>query len=133
MFFRSLVWERELLSLLEKVQQLPSHVQNEIATRVGGYIDIADAAGDEHTLQQFAAAAAREREEATGEGIKSVFDQQWAASALAEAWCEAKLGLYTGHVNRHSATVVLTAIETFAPKGRKCAKSRIVMHQVERR
>jgi hypothetical protein len=115
------------------VQQLPSHVQSDIATRVRGYIDIADAAGDENTLQQFAAAAAKEREEAIGQGIKSAFNQQWAASALAEAWCVAKLGLYTDNVNRHSASAVITAIEAFAPKRLACTKSRIVMQRLERK
>ena len=43
MFVRSLFWERTVLSLLEKVHQLPSNVQAEIADRVGGYIDIAGA------------------------------------------------------------------------------------------
>ena len=65
MFVRSLFWERTVLSLLEKVRGLPSNVQDEIANRVGGYIDIADATGDGGTLEQFAAAAVKEREQIT--------------------------------------------------------------------
>jgi hypothetical protein len=116
MFFRSLFWERTVLSLLEKVQRLPANVQSEIASRVGGYIDIADATGDEDSLEQFAAAAVKEREQVIAQGVKSTLDQRWAAPALAEAWCVAKLGLHNGSLSRHSAMAVLVAIETFAPR-----------------
>jgi hypothetical protein len=115
MFVRSLFWERTVLALLERVQQLPSNVQAEIANRVGGYIDIADAAGDERSLEQFAAAAVKEREEVIAQGVKSQLDQRWAAPALAEAWCVAKLGLANGSLSRHSAIAVMSAIEAFAP------------------
>jgi hypothetical protein len=115
MFVRSLFWERTVLSLLEKVQHLPANVQSEIANRVGGYIEIADATGDERTLEQFAAAAVKEREQVIAEGVKSQLDQRWAAPALAEAWCVAKLGLDNGRLSRHSAMAVIAAIEAFAP------------------
>jgi hypothetical protein len=115
MFVRSLFWERTVLSLLEKVQHLPSNVQSEIANRVGGYIEIADATGDERTLEQFAAAAVKECEQVIAEGVKSQLDQRWAAPALAEAWCVAKLGLDNGRLSRHSAMAVIAAIEAFAP------------------
>ena len=113
MFVRSLFWERTVLSLLEKVQRLPSNVQTEIANRVGRYIDIADAT--ECTLEQFAAAAVNEREEVIAQGVKSQLDQRWAAPALAEAWCVARLGLDNGRLSRHSAMAVIVAIESFAP------------------
>jgi hypothetical protein len=116
MFFRSLFWERTVLSLLEKVQRLPSNVQSEIAGRVGGYIDIVDATGDECSLEQFAAAAVKEREKVIAQGVKSTLDQRWAAPALAEAWCVARLGLYNGGLSRHSALAVIVAIEAFAAK-----------------
>ena len=116
MFFRSLFWERTVLSLLERVQRLPANVQSEIASRVGGYIDIADATGDEGSLEQFAAAAVKEREQVIAQGVKSTLDQRWAAPALAEAWCVARLGLYNGSLSRHSAMAVLVAIEAFAPR-----------------
>ncbi len=115
MFVRSLFWERTVLSLLEKVHRLPSNVQAEIADRVGGYIDIAGATGDETTLEQFAAAAVKEREQVIAEGVKSQLDQRWAAPALAEAWCVARLGLDNGRLSRHSALAVIAAIELFAP------------------
>jgi hypothetical protein len=115
MFVRSLFWERTVLSLLEKVQHLPANVQSEIAYRVGGYIEIADATGDERTLEQFAAAAVKEREQVIAQGVKSQLDQRWAAPALAEAWCVAKLGLDNGRLSRHSAMAVIAAIEAFAP------------------
>jgi hypothetical protein len=115
MFFRSLFWERTVLSLLEKVQLLPSNVQAEIANRVGGYIDIADATGDQCSLEQFAAAAVKEREQVIAQGVKSPLDQRWAAPALAEAWCVARLGLDNGRLSPHSAMAVIAAIEAFAP------------------
>jgi hypothetical protein len=115
MFVRSLFWERTVLSLLEKVRGLPSNVQDEIASRVGGYIDIADATGDGGTLEQFAAAAVKEREQVIAQGVKSQLDQRWAAPALAEAWCVARLGLDNGRLSRHSAMAVIVAIESFAP------------------
>ena len=117
MFVRSLFWERTVLSLLEKVQLLPSNVQDEIASRVGGYIDIADATGDECTLEQFAAAAVEEREQVIAQGVKSQLDQRWAAPALAEAWC-----VDNGRLSRHSAMAVIVAIESFAPN--RSAQSR---------
>ena len=115
MFVRSLFWERTVLSLLEKVHRLPSNVQAEIADRVGGYIDIAGATADETTLAQFAAAAVKEREQVIAQGVKSQLDQRWAAPALAEAWCVARLGLDNGRLSRHSAMAVIVAIESFAP------------------
>jgi len=115
MFVRSLFWERTVLSLLEKVQRLPVNVQAEIADRVGGYIDVADATGDECTLEQFAAAAVKEREDVIAQGVESQLDQRWAAPALAEAWCVARLGLDNGRLSRHSAMAVIVAIESFAP------------------
>ena len=93
MFFRSLFWERTVLSLLEKVQRLPPNVQAEIATRVGSYIDIASTTREEGSLERFAAAAVKEREKVIALGAKSTLDQRWAAPALAEAWCVARLGL----------------------------------------
>jgi hypothetical protein len=122
MFVRSLFWERTVLSLLEKVQGLPSNVQIEIARRVGGYIDIADATGDECTLEEFAAAAVKEREQVIAEGVKSQLDQRWAAPALAEAWCVARLGLDNGRLSRHSAMAVIVAIESFAPNRSSLAR-----------
>jgi hypothetical protein len=93
MFFRSLFYERTVLSLLEKVQRLPPNVQAEIATRVGNYIDLARTASEEASLARVATAAGQEREKVIVQGVKSAVDQRWAAPTLAEAWCIARLGL----------------------------------------
>ena len=55
MFFRSLFWERTVLSLLEKVHELPLNVQADIANRVGGYIAIASTTHEAGSLERFAA------------------------------------------------------------------------------
>ena len=67
-------------------------------------------------MEQFATAAVKEREKVIAQGVKSTLDQRWAAPALAEAWCVARLGLYNGSLSRHSAMAVIVAIEAFAPK-----------------
>ena len=116
MFFRSLFYERTVLSLLEKVQLLPLNVQAEIATRVRNYIDLARTASDEASLARFATDAAQEREKVIAQGAKSTLDQRWVAPALAEAWCVARLGLSNGSLNRHSAMAIIAAIDAFALK-----------------
>ena len=114
MFFRSLFWERTVLSLLEKVQELPPNVQADIANRVGGYIAIASTTHEAGSLERFAAAAVEEQGKVIAQGINSTLDQRWAASAFAEAWCVARAGLYNGSLSRHSAMAVIAAIEAFA-------------------
>ena len=116
MFIRSLLWERTVLSLLEKLEQLPPNVQAAISERVTNFIILAKSASDESSLARFAAAAVEERERVIAQGVKSNVDQRWAAPALSEAWCIAKLGLSNGSLNRHSATAVIAAIEAFASK-----------------
>ena len=71
MFFRSLFWERTVLSLLEKVQDLPPNVQAEIATRAGDFIKLASAASDEASLAKFAKAAVEERKQVIAQGATS--------------------------------------------------------------
>ena len=114
MFFRSLFWERTVLSLLEEVQALPLNVQADIAKRVSGYIEIASTTQEVGSLERFAAAAVEEREQVIEQGVKSTLDQRWVAPAFAEAWCVARLGLYNGSLTRHSAMAVIVAIEAFA-------------------
>ncbi len=114
MFFRSLFWERTVLSLLEKVQKLPPNVQADIAKRVGDCIEIASAAHEADSMKRLAAAAVEERGQVAAEGINSTLDQRWAAPAFVEAWCVAKLGLYNDSLSRHSAMAVVAAIEAFA-------------------
>jgi hypothetical protein len=114
MFFRSLFYERNVLMHLERVQQLPAEVQTDIAKRVGAFIELAKPLSDD--LQRFAQAARGEKERAVELGAKSDMDPLWAAPAISEAWCNAKLGLVTGNLNRHSAIEILIAIETFTAK-----------------
>jgi hypothetical protein len=116
MFLRSLFWERTVLSLLEKIGQLPPNVQAEIATRVENYIGLARSAKDEALLARFAKAAVEERVKIIAEGVRSTLDWRWAAASLSEAWCVAKIGLANGSLNRHSALAVISAIESFGAK-----------------
>jgi len=114
MFFRSLFWERTVLSLLEKVQRLPANVQAEIAKSVGSFIDIASTTREEGSLERLAAAAVEERGKVISQGAKSTLDPRWVSPALSEAWCVARLGLCNRSLDRHSAMAVITAIEAFA-------------------
>lgn len=50
MFIHSLVWERTVLSLLEKLKALAPNVRIEIAARVGNYIDLAKTLSDDASL-----------------------------------------------------------------------------------
>jgi hypothetical protein len=109
----SLSWERTVLSLLTKVEELPPNLKAEIATRVGGYINFARTARDDATLTRFIEAAVGEREKVPQEA-RFTANPLWAAAALAEAWCVTRLGLSNGTLNRYSAMSVRTAIETFA-------------------
>jgi hypothetical protein len=43
-------------------------------------------------------------------------DPLWAAPAISEAWCNARLGLANGNLTRHSAVAIIAAVETFAKK-----------------
>lgn len=124
MFFRSLFWERNVLTLLEQVQDLPRNVQVEIANRAGDFIQVAKNATDEASLAKFAVAAAEEQEQVIARGITSKVDHRWAAPALAEAWCVAKIGLCNRSLDKHSAREVMTAIDTFTAtvaEGRRVA------------
>ena len=114
-FFRSLLYERAVLSHLDKVHGLPPNVQADIATRVANYITIARKSGDDD-LERFAAAAIQERNRAIAEGAKSETDLRRASPELAVAWCNAMLGLGNGNLDRHSAIGIITAIEAFASK-----------------
>jgi hypothetical protein len=118
--FRSLFWERAVFSLLAKVERLPPNLQNEIATRVGEYINLARTARDDATLTRFIEAAARERAKVAQEA-KSTANPLWAASSLAEAWCVSRLGLSNGNLNRYAAMSVRTAIEAFASGRATCS------------
>jgi len=99
MFFRSLFYERTILSHLERVEQLPAEIQAEIAMRVGNWIELARPVGNA-LLENFAEIARQEQVLAVKEGAKSDTDPQWAAPAISEAWCNARLGLAKGNLHR---------------------------------
>jgi hypothetical protein len=61
----------------------------------------------------FAEIARQEQLLAVKEGAKSDTDPLWAAPAISEAWCNARLGLTNGNLNRHSAVAIIAAVETF--------------------
>jgi hypothetical protein len=115
MFLRSLFYERTVLSHLERVQQLAPEAQAEIAMRVSNFIELARPVSDD-LLSRFAKVARDEQQRALEQGAKSDTDPLWAAPALSEAWCNARLGLATGELTRHSAIQIITAIETFTIK-----------------
>jgi hypothetical protein len=115
MFFRSLFYERTILEHLKRVEQLPAEVQTEIAMRVGNLIELARPVSDA-LLERFAEIARQEQLLAVQEGANSDTDPQWAAPAISEAWCKARLGLANGNLNRHSAVTIIAAVETFTSK-----------------
>ena len=115
MFLRSLFYERTILRHLEKVEQLPFEVQAEIAVRVGNLIEMARPVSDA-LLERFAEVVRQEQQLAVEQGAKSEMDPLWAAPAISEAWCNARLGLANGNLNRHSAVAIIAAVETFAKK-----------------
>jgi hypothetical protein len=112
MFLRSLFYERTVLTYLERVGRLPPKAQAEIAMRVSNFIELTRPVSD-NLLSRFAQVAREEQERAMEQGAKSNTDPLWAAPAISEAWCNARLGLATGNLNRHSAIQIITAIETF--------------------
>ena len=114
-WFRSMFWERTVLSILAKVERLPPNLQGEIAIRVDKYINLARTAQDDATLTRFIDAAAGERARVV-EGARSTINPLWTAAALAEAWCVSRLGLSKGNLNRLSALSVSIAIEDFTSR-----------------
>ena len=115
MFLRSLFYERTVLSHLEKVRALPAEAQAEIAMRVSNFIELARPVSDD-MLSRFAQVARQEQQRAVEQGARSDVDPLWAAPAISEAWCNARLGLANGNLNRHSAVAIIAAVETFAKK-----------------
>ncbi|MFZ0708677.1 MAG: hypothetical protein WAM53_01425 [Terrimicrobiaceae bacterium] len=83
--------------------------------RVSNFIEQARTVSDER-LEPFAQVAREEQQRAVQLGAKSDLDPTWAAPAISEAWCKAKLGLATGNLNQHSAIEIIVAIETFMSK-----------------
>jgi hypothetical protein len=97
--------ERPILRHLERVEQLPSEVQAEIAMRVGNLIELARPVSDA-LLERFVQVVRQEQRLALEQGAKSDMDPLWAAPAISEAWCNARLGLANGNLNRHSAVAI---------------------------
>jgi hypothetical protein len=115
MFFRSLFYERTVLRHLERVEQLPAEVQTEIARRVGNLINLATPVSNA-LLERFAEIVRQEQLLAVQEGAKSDTDPLWAAPAISEAWCNARLGLAKGNLDQHSAASIIAAVETFTKR-----------------
>jgi hypothetical protein len=83
-----------------------------IAGRVDSYIKIAGAANDEAVVATLASSAVAEQAKAIGQGAYTM-DPRWAAPAIAEAWCYAKIGLSKGYLDRLHAETIIGAIEAF--------------------
>ena len=113
MFFRSLFWERTVLSLLEDLRALPSNVQADYAKRVSGYIERASTTEGVGALERFAAAAVEERTQVIAQGVKSKLDQRWVVPLLPRHGVGA-FRLYNGSLSRQSSMAVIDAIEAFA-------------------
>jgi hypothetical protein len=111
MFLHSLFYERTVLAHLERVRQLPPDAQTEIAMRVSNFLELARPVSDDF-LSRFAQVALEEQS-AAEQDAKSDTDPLLAAPAISAAWCNARMGLATGNLNRHSAIEIITAIETF--------------------
>jgi NAD(P)-dependent dehydrogenase (short-subunit alcohol dehydrogenase family) len=105
-------YERTVLAHFERVRQLPPEAQAEIALRVRNFLELARPVSDDF-LSRFAQVARDEQQRAAEQGAKSHTDPLLAAPVMSEAWCNARMGLVTGNLNRHSATEIIAAIETF--------------------
>jgi hypothetical protein len=107
----SLFWETTVLSVVDRVERLPTNVQREIATCVGKYIHAARTATDDANMTRFIEAAGGERAKLAQ---KSAVNPVWSALALAEAWCICRLGLSNDTLDPFRAMCITTAIEDFA-------------------
>jgi hypothetical protein len=108
-------YQKMVLSHLSQVLQLPEAIQADIAKRVSNSIQLVKAAKDEALLSVCAMAANEEQAKAIGQGATTM-DPRWAAPALAEAWCYAKLSLSKGYLDRSDALAIIESIEAFTAK-----------------
>jgi hypothetical protein len=108
-------YAESVLSHLEQVQQLSAEAQADIVQRIGTYIQLAKAARGEALLARIASMAREEQARAIGQGAK-IMDPRWAAPAIAEAWCYARLSLSKGYLDRLHAEAIIGAIEAFTSK-----------------
>jgi hypothetical protein len=107
----SQMYERTALSDLAAIQQLPPAAQRTIAADVAKFINMASLS--EALLEQFFASAVQERRQAVSRGASSSRDPQWAAAALKEAWCGAKLGRARGAISASASDAIVQRIEGF--------------------
>jgi hypothetical protein len=108
----SFSYGESVLSHLEKVQKLPAEVQADIARRVNTYFMLGRAVKDGPLLEQLASSAMEEQAKAIGQGVDTM-DPRWAAPAIAEAWCYAKISLSKGYLDRLHAEAIIGSIEAF--------------------
>ena len=109
----SVSYGESVLTHLGKVQRLPIEVREDIARRVDIYIKLAKAAKGEALVARIRSSALEEQAKAIGQGA-NVLDPQWAAPAIAEAWCYATMSLSKGYLDRSHAEAIIGAIEAFA-------------------
>jgi hypothetical protein len=79
---------------------------------VGNLIELARPISDT-LLERFVQMVREEQILAVQQGVTSDMDPLWAAPAISEAWCNARLGLANGNLNQHSAAAIIAAVETF--------------------
>jgi hypothetical protein len=91
MFLRSLLYERTVLSHLERVRQLPQEAQAEIAMRVGNFIELARPVSDD-LLSRFVQVAREEQRRAVEEGARSDMDALWACTSDLRGMVQRKAG-----------------------------------------
>jgi hypothetical protein len=108
-------YAESVLSHLEAVARLPVEVQADIAKRVEPCMKLGRAVKDQALLARLASAARDEQARAIGQGA-STMDPRWAAPAIAEAWCYAKISLSRGYLDRLHAEAIIAAIEAFSSK-----------------
>jgi len=94
---------------LEKVQQLPVEIQVGIARRVESCIKITGPRRMKLSWQTSLPARWKSRPRPSG----GTMDPQWAAPAIAEAWCYATMSLSKGYLDRLHAQAIIGAIEAF--------------------
>jgi len=109
----SFPYEESVLSHLEKVQELPAEIQTDIARRVENYLTLARFVTNEDLVARIRCSVMEERAKAIGQGVNSTLDPRWAAPAIAEAWCYAKISLSTGYLNRQHAEAIIGSIDAF--------------------
>jgi hypothetical protein len=112
MGLKSYLWKRSALSDLRKVQQLQPVTQSGIAKQVVGFINSANAGGAVN-LPMFFTAAQQQRQDAIAGGLRTHHDPVWAAAALKEDWCAAKLGKQNKSLSAATADAVMQEIEKF--------------------